>query len=354
MYVSEAKEFIKRIAENKIKISVMMHGSMGIGKSWLVKQIGEELGYDSDTEIVDLRLAQMEPADLIGIPRSRDGRTVWDRPEWLPDAEKHPRGILFLDELNRAPQDVRQAVFQLVNEWKLHTHSLPDGWSIVSAINPENSTLNYQVEALDPAMLRRFVNIKVSPDRDTWLKWATGEGNIDKTLTGFISSHGELLFSKDDFKVEGNPSPDQYRMIDTLLKAGIVEPRHQMEIFTGLIGVNAATSLVRFIDRNYSRPASGQDVIERYSGDKALRKKVKDQNKKADEMHSTITELVAELDNRKPSKKGLENLVEFIEDVSAEHKATVVHKMPKPWLHELISNSKVTKVIAQIMKQAKS
>ena len=93
---------------------------------------------------------------------------MYARPEWFPD-ESQPKGILFLDELNRAPVDVRQAVFQLVKEKTMHTHKLPEGWFIVSAINPDNT--GYQVETLDKAMLRRFCQIKVTKDADIWLSW---------------------------------------------------------------------------------------------------------------------------------------------------------------------------------------
>ena len=70
MYVDETKDFLKAVIAKNVKVSIMLHGSMGIGKSWIVKQAGVESGFDPETEIIDLRLAQMEPADLIGIPRS--------------------------------------------------------------------------------------------------------------------------------------------------------------------------------------------------------------------------------------------------------------------------------------------
>lgn len=357
MYVNDAKLFIKDVVSKHVKIAVMMHGSMGIGKSWIIKQIGDELGYDPHTEVIDLRLAQMEPADLVGIPRSRDGKTVWDRPEWFPDPKEHPKGILFLDELNRAPQDVRQAVFELVNEWKLHTHRLPPGWSIVSAVNPPNSTMNYQVEELDPAMIRRFCNIRVSVNEDDWQKWAHTKtkdadgkevSNIDEAITGFISAHSELLSIKEDFKIEGFPNPDGYRMIDTLRKSGVLLHKHQAEIFSGLIGVNAATTLIKYIDANYSRPVSGKDVLDNYE---KIKRKLKKQ--RTDEMHVTVKETISELETRKSSKALMDNLVKFIKDIPGEHAATVVHKLPKEFLSELMNYPDATKLVASLMKEAR-
>ncbi|MEE9214877.1 MAG: AAA family ATPase [Thermodesulfobacteriota bacterium] len=386
MFVDETKDFLKSVAQKQVKVAVMLHGSMGIGKSWIVKQAGIELGFDPETEIIDLRLAQMEPADLIGIPRSSMFRwlkqvmrkikgehtsswsditksflsvlhitetddeevTIWEKPEWFPNAKKHPRGILFLDELNRAPQDVRQAVFQLVNEWRLHTHKLPPGWSIFSAVNPSNSKLNYQVEELDPAMLRRFCNIKVSADPEVWLKWAHGIGDIDDSITGFIAAHPDLLSPKEQFTLDGHPTPDQYRMIDILMKNDVVLKKHQMEVFRGLIGITPAQSLIKFIDANYNRPVTGKEVLDTYE---KIIKKLKKQ--RTDEMHVTVKEVAAELDNRKPSKKVMDNLTRFIEDIPSEHQATVVHKLSKEFLSELMNYPKLTKKIAAIMKETK-
>lgn len=341
MYIDDAKEFIKSVIDKKVKIAVMMHGTMGIGKSWIIEQIAEEL----NIPFIDLRLAQMEPGDLIGIPRSRDGQTVWDRPEWFPDGKEQPEGILFLDELNRAPQDVRQAIFQLVNARRMMTHKLPAGWGIVSAVNPENSTMNYQVESLDPAMLRRFCNIKVTPDPEVWLKWAINHGKIDSAITGFIAAHGELLSGKDDFKLEGTAAPDQYRMIDELIKANIIPQKFQMEIFRGLVGVTAATALVKFIDANYNRPVSGNEVLNNYP---KIRAKLKRQRN--DENHVTVKEVAAELDSKKPTKKLMDNLTQFIKDLPAEPQATIVHKLSKDYLTELMNYPELTKEIAAIMK----
>src|SRR3989304_657505 len=78
---------------------VMPWGPPGAGKSQLVAQTAARHG----APVIDVRLAQMEPTDLRGIP-FRDGRNVvWSVPAMLPDAGRHGvRGILFLDEITSA------------------------------------------------------------------------------------------------------------------------------------------------------------------------------------------------------------------------------------------------------------
>ena len=182
MRFEQAKELIRLIVQRNVHVPPLLVGPMGVGKSWIPKEAAKELGI----ACIDLRLAQQEVGDLTGLPRRDGKRTVWSRPEWWPE-DPTSKGILFLDELNRAPVDVLQAVFQLVGEWKLHTHVLPSEWIIVSAMNPDNGS--YQVDSLDIAMLRRFCQIKVLPSSGEWVRWAERYG-IDHRI---IRSHWKKI-----------------------------------------------------------------------------------------------------------------------------------------------------------------
>ena len=79
---------------------VMLWGPPGVGKSQIIAQIAEKHG----VSVIDIRLSQMEPSDLRGIP-FRSGELVeWAAPSILPDEQRHgKKGILFLDEITSAP-----------------------------------------------------------------------------------------------------------------------------------------------------------------------------------------------------------------------------------------------------------
>ena len=60
--------------------------------------------------LIDIRLSQMEPTDLRGIPFRKGDNVEWSVPSMLPDATRHgAAGILFLDEINAAPPTVSAA-----------------------------------------------------------------------------------------------------------------------------------------------------------------------------------------------------------------------------------------------------
>src|SRR5688572_6213988 len=60
---------------------VMLWGPPGIGKSQLVRAVAERHG----VRLIDVRLSQMEPADLRGIPFRHEGHVIWSVPALLPD-----------------------------------------------------------------------------------------------------------------------------------------------------------------------------------------------------------------------------------------------------------------------------
>jgi MoxR-like ATPase len=72
--------------ENTRKRTVFLRGPSGIGKSEVVFQTSDLLAEHIPNwqGVVDLRLAQMDPTDLRGIPHVKEGRTHWARPDFFP------------------------------------------------------------------------------------------------------------------------------------------------------------------------------------------------------------------------------------------------------------------------------
>ena len=95
---------------------VMLWGAPGVGKSQMVAQVAEK----QNTPLIDIRLSQMEPSDLRGIPFKVDNSVEWAVPAMLPNAKRHgQKGILFLDEITSAPPCVSASAYQLILDRKL-------------------------------------------------------------------------------------------------------------------------------------------------------------------------------------------------------------------------------------------
>lgn len=343
MLINDIKTFVKNCVEKDVTVPTLLVGTMGCGKSQIMAQIASELNIG----LVDLRLAQQEAGDLIGLPYQVNGVTHYAKPEWFP--KEGTRGIVFLDELNRAPTDVRQAVFQLVLDRRIHTHKLPDGWFVHAAINPSGDmgNENYQVETLDPAMLRRFCVLEVTPDVDTWMAWAKGAGKIDNLISEFVNTNRQLLFKPEEIKLNVQPTPDSYRMLNELLKHKVIEKHNQMEIFKGLIGREAGAAFIKWCDVNYTKPVSGTQVLVEY--DKWAAKVKKQQTA---ENYNTMMDLVALLTDKKAlTPDEFKNTVQFMLDIPKESQTAFIAKIPTHTRQILFKDQRVSKLLMSIVEQ---
>ena len=170
---------------------VMLWGPPGVGKSQMVAQIAERHGMP----VIDIRLSQMEPSDLRGIPFRVEQRVEWAIPSMLPDAQRHGRqGILFLDEITSVPPSVSAAAYQLILDRRLGAYEVPDGWSIFAAGNRQGDRgVTYTMPA---PLATRFSHYEVDINLDDWVAWAYANG-MDERLIAFLRFRPELLFEFD-------------------------------------------------------------------------------------------------------------------------------------------------------------
>ena len=148
------------------KRPVMLWGPPGIGKSEIIEQIGKQ----TNRNVIDLRLLLLEPTDLRGIPyfNSKSNKMDWAPPVDLP-ANDNDTSILFLDEINAAPQSVQAAAYQLILNRRIGTYKLPDGVAVVCAGNRESDRgVTYRMPS---PLANRIIHIEMEPNFDDWLDY---------------------------------------------------------------------------------------------------------------------------------------------------------------------------------------
>lgn len=175
---------------------VMLWGPPGVGKSQLVSQVGNR----HQVPVIDIRLSQMEPSDLRGIPFRSGERVEWAEPALLPHADTQgERGILFLDEITSAPPSVSAAAYQLILDRRLGEYSVPEGWAIFAAGNRQGDRgVTYTMPA---PLANRFTHFEVDTHLDDWVAWAY-DNRIDERVIAFLRFRPERLF---DFDPAHNP-----------------------------------------------------------------------------------------------------------------------------------------------------
>ncbi|MDH5356471.1 MAG: MoxR family ATPase [Gammaproteobacteria bacterium] len=200
-------------AHQGVHTPVMLWGPPGVGKSRVVAELAEQL----KAPMIDLRLSQIEPSDLRGIPY-RDGDGVeWAVPRMLPNVERHGEtGILFLDEINAAPPSVSAAAYQLILDRRLGEYTVPSGWAIFAAGNRQGDRGVSHV--MPTPLANRFTHYEVEVNLEDWVSWAMREG-IDEHVIGFLRFRPELLFEYDQSENPiAFPSPRTWEFAHRALK----------------------------------------------------------------------------------------------------------------------------------------
>jgi hypothetical protein len=175
---------------------VMLWGPPGVGKSQIIAGIARAHG----VRLVDIRLSQMEPTDLRGVPFRKGDLVEWSVPALLPDAARHgERGILFLDEITSASPTVTAAAYQLILDRRLGDYRVPPGWVIFAAGNRHGDRgLTYVMPA---PLANRFTHYEIEANLDDWVSWAHACA-IDPRVIAFLRFRPDLLF---DFNPAENP-----------------------------------------------------------------------------------------------------------------------------------------------------
>ena len=168
-----SEQDLRRWANNGT--NVLLRGLHGTGKTARILNVFDKMGWVKDVDYLYYSAATMDPwTDLVGIPKERV-TTVEDengnpqeithlgfiRP--LPIELGQVKAIM-VDEFNRAPKKVRNALMELIQFKSINGHKFPNLECIWAAVNPEDDENDqYDVEPIDPAQLDRFQIIVEMP-----------------------------------------------------------------------------------------------------------------------------------------------------------------------------------------------
>lgn len=233
---------------------VFLWGAPGVGKSDVVKQVAE----DGKLELRDVRLSLLDPIDLKGFPTID---TVKKQMSWLPAdfLPKKGKGLLFLDEMNSAPQSVQAAAYQLVLNRKIGEYKLPDGWSVMAAGNRASD--RSVVHAMPAALANRFVHLDFDINVDDWSHWAM-DNEVHTDLRAFIRFRPNLLHCFDAAtNPRAFPSPRSWAFVNDIYKDGH-NADDEFELIKGTVGEGAAAEFSGFVRQIKDLPTIDQVLLD--------------------------------------------------------------------------------------------
>lgn len=227
---ANAQKLIKAMIQ--MKRPVFLHGSPGIGKSDIIRSIGDEL----NREVVDIRLLLMSELDIRGLPvHNKETNTMeWSPPSCIP-LDPESTAILFFDELTQAPPSLQAAALQLILDRKLGDFVLPEGVAIVAAGNRQSDKTG--AKPLIKALANCFVHINVDAKFKDWQNYAINAG-VHPDVVGFLSHKPHLLNTFDAGSPENafaTPRSWTYFVSD-MLKSGYLTNDLMHDAISGSVG----------------------------------------------------------------------------------------------------------------------
>jgi len=238
MTPTELADYLDSLIAHDLKLSVMVWGPPGIGKSSIVAQVAERHGFD----FIDVRLSQLAPTDLRGLPVADEaaGLSRWLPPEFLP---RNGQGILFLDELNLAPPAMQGMAQQLILDRRVGSYVVPEGWYIWAAGNRKEDRA--AVFDMPAPLANRFLHLEVGADWESFKSYALG-ADVHEQILAFLAFRPTLLHQLDAQRPAW-PSPRSWVMASRLHHAGLaIEP---------VVGAGTATEFGTFLQLYASLPA---------------------------------------------------------------------------------------------------
>lgn len=265
----------------KKRRGLFVWGPPGIAKSSIVEQVCDELNF----KLIDIRLTQMEPTDLRGIPvpfkNESDAKAYveWAIPALLPKRDVNEKGeiqrtstvrddmgntydgaVILLDELPNAAPSVQAGSYQLVLDGALGEYYVPDNVVVMAAGNRE--TDKGATFKMPTPLQNRFTHIEMAVNFEDFQTYALTCG-FHEAVVGYLSAFKHELFQFEATSASrGFPTPRSWEAVSDILRGDPNLPEMvQLALVGGAVGDGIAVKFLEY-RKNAANLPSSSDVLD--------------------------------------------------------------------------------------------
>ena len=320
-------------------------GSAGIGKTaicWqIAKELTKELGF-----MFSIILAKspvlLKDDFMIPFPTksSKEMDTVDSYKMLYSDfvpKNQDSYGIFVIDEFARGDHALQQLFWQIQDEYKVHQHSFPKGWFVITTDNPDDS--EYKMDILeDSAGLRRQLHMYASVSPRIFLDYAIAE-DFHPLIIDFVQAHPDFVYDFESQRkgaVYSNPA-SWNKLSDHLWKyhysGGISENLDVLEtLSSGLINLNTTQLFMDFV-REREKQIQPKDIFYHYDQIRIKIISMINDNDNA-RLSNVLNGFCTFLSTSRPdyNEKQLDNIADFITDLPVDMAtvfSTYVDSLPR-------------------------
>ena len=310
----------------------------GIAKSAMVRNIAKKMGYN----YIDMRLSMNDESDFkfpYLADKDYNGGKIkvsgYAVPKWAYDSNEQPT-IIHFEELNRAPQFVRNAALQILLEREIGDFEFNDNVMMIASGNlgDEDGT---DVEEMDSALVNRLIHINHTLSVKEWLNDFAIE-NCHPMISSYIETHPERLDQKPDENTTAYATPRSWTMLSEFIVKNFGMDSSPKEFLSALRNVATGfigNSSVKFLQYCHDMTALNiQDIIDNYDN---VKNDLKSYNR---DKNTELIQSLKKIDLTELKTKQLDNVSKFVETIGDDEKtAYLLSILDDPSID--ISNKKV-------------
>lgn len=286
----------------------------GIAKSAIARSIADKMGF----KYLDVRLSMSDETDF-KFPFLKDAEykgnifkvSGYAVPEWAFEANSQPT-IIHFEELNRAPQFVRNAALQILLERQIGEFKF-NGTVLMMASGNLGDEDNCDVEEFDNALNNRLIHFSHTLGSDEWVD-NFGKVFCHPTIVSYIKAYPEKLYQNPTENTRAYATPRSWSFLSDFITKNFgmeASPReflpYLQEVAHGYIG-NGAQRFLQYCQEMVN--ISIQDILNRYDQvEEELSKYNRDKN-------SELIQSLKEFKIKDLTEKQLDNVTKFLKRVS--------------------------------------
>lgn len=331
------KEKVKIVLKGKA--IPYLKGFPGTFKTATADVVADELGkeiYGKPLRLFDIRLSQMDSAEVIGMPvrttikvNGVDVETMtYAKPAWAVLANSEPSLILF-SEANRATLETRNAALQILNERRIgfdfffneNVYMMMDG-----NLGSEDGT---EVETFDTALNGRLIHCVYPEPIKLFDEWIEGfaKANITPHLLSFLSKTRSAVYKMPDKndKNDAYPSYRTWTFLSNIIKGNLgddAEPNAIIKLVTNVGSNCVGDSAFKFIE--YLKNLDMITIEDIVNATKPIATVIKKLDR------SRKSELLLELKNLDAFKwdnTQLNNVINFLNSIEEDERMTYLQNL---------------------------
>lgn len=251
------KEFAHGIATVGDKVTIIGQGEPGIGKSAMLRTIGNQFP-NHQVAYIDCCLLDLGDFALPYTEVHGDIKVTKFAPNARFKMHMGQPVVVLLDEIGKAMKAVKNVLLTLMLEHRIGDHYLPEGSIVFGTTNLLSDGVGDMLEA--HARNRVALVTVRKPDHDEWIEWAIGNG-IAPEIIAWVKQFPHALASYTDPSQKDNPyifNPTRAGMgavvtPRSLEKASHIAKRRDklgdaltISLLTGTIGESASRDMQAF------------------------------------------------------------------------------------------------------------